>query len=255
MSSGKYKYRLIRRWFAEEKRFCIWMTNLPRERWPAEKVMALYRCRWQIELLFKELKSHNRLKAFATRQKAIAEGLIWAGLLALLVKRRLGTDIQTYIEREFGVAYELSNVYRLLRELGFSWITSRSRHPKQDGQVQEALKTSSWKRSLTSRVMLRLPMSMSGFRTKPGLVNKIRLPDCGPGVAVAPSYSATTIRVRLSLRCRLPCNRDNGSLAQSSGKPGGDEAALGTDCSTNKAGSSCGGDHGRRRMAYHGMCG
>ena len=30
------------------------------------------------------------------------------------------TDIQTYIEREFGVAYELSNVYRLLRELGFS---------------------------------------------------------------------------------------------------------------------------------------
>ena len=77
------------------------------------------------------------------------------------------------------MAYELSNVYRLLRELGFSWITSRSRHPKQDGQVQEALKTSSWKRSLTSRVMLRLPMSMSGFRTKPGLVNKIRLPTVG----------------------------------------------------------------------------
>ncbi|WP_323957967.1 IS630 family transposase, partial [Aeromonas caviae] len=54
--------------------------------------------------------------------------------------RLQGTDIQTYIEREFGVAYELSNVYRLLRELGFSWITSRSRHPKQDGQVQEAFK-------------------------------------------------------------------------------------------------------------------
>ncbi|MDH1806845.1 IS4-like element ISApu2 family transposase [Aeromonas caviae] len=93
VSSGKYKYRLIRRWFAEEKRFCIWMTNLPRERWPAEKVMALYRCRWQIELLFKELKSHNRLKAFATRQKAIAEGLIWASLLALLVKRRLALTL------------------------------------------------------------------------------------------------------------------------------------------------------------------
>ena len=29
-----------------------------------------------------------------------------------------------------------SNVHRLLRELGFSWITGRSRHPKQDGQVQ-----------------------------------------------------------------------------------------------------------------------
>ena len=56
------------------------------------KVMALYRCRWQIELLFKELKSHNRLKAFATT-KAIAEGLIWSWLLALLVKRRLALTL------------------------------------------------------------------------------------------------------------------------------------------------------------------
>ena len=65
---------------------------------------------------------------------------------------------------------------------------------------------------------------------------KIRPPDQWPGVAVAPRLFSNNNSVRLSLRCRLPCNRDNGSLAQSSGKPGGDEAALGTDCSTNKAG-------------------
>ncbi|MGL5661800.1 MAG: IS4 family transposase, partial [Aeromonas sp.] len=47
--SSKYEYRLIRRWFAEEKRFCVWMTNLPREAWPAERIMRLYRCRWQVE--------------------------------------------------------------------------------------------------------------------------------------------------------------------------------------------------------------
>lgn len=29
VKSGKVEYRLIRRWFAEEKRFCLWMTNLP----------------------------------------------------------------------------------------------------------------------------------------------------------------------------------------------------------------------------------
>ena len=77
-------------------------------------------------------------------------------------------------------------------ELGF-FLDNQSLTTSETRQVQEAFKTSSWKRSLTSRVMLRLPMSMSGSRTKPGLVNKIRLPDCGPGVAVAPSYSATTI--------------------------------------------------------------
>ena len=110
---------------------------------------------------------------------------------------------------------ELSNVYRLPRELGFPWITSRSRHPEAGWAGAGSFKTSSWKRSLTSRVMLRLPMSMSGFRTKPGLVNKIHYPTVGQARQSPPSYSATTIRVRLSLRCRLPCNRDNGSLAQS----------------------------------------
>ena len=52
VKSGKVEYRLIRRWFAEEKRFCLWMTNLPRAAWSAEQVMSLYRCRWQVELLF-----------------------------------------------------------------------------------------------------------------------------------------------------------------------------------------------------------
>ena len=44
VKSGQVEYRLIRRWFAEEKRFCLWMTNLPRAAWSAEQVMSLYRC-------------------------------------------------------------------------------------------------------------------------------------------------------------------------------------------------------------------
>jgi IS4 transposase len=95
VKSGKFEYRLIRRWFAEEKRFCIWMTNLPREKWSAERVMKLYRCRWQVELLFKEWKSHNRLKGFVTGQKAIAEGLVWASLLSLVMKRRVAQTLMT----------------------------------------------------------------------------------------------------------------------------------------------------------------
>ncbi|ETS29709.1 transposase family protein [Photorhabdus khanii NC19] len=51
--------------------------------------MAVYRCRWQVELLFRELKSHTHWTSFATGQKAIAEGLIWASLLALIVRRSL----------------------------------------------------------------------------------------------------------------------------------------------------------------------
>lgn len=93
VKSGKYEYRLIRRWFAEETRFCVWMTNLARETWPAERVMRLYRCRWQVELLFKEWKSYNNLKGFVTGQKAITEGLVWDSLLSLVLKRRVAQTL------------------------------------------------------------------------------------------------------------------------------------------------------------------
>lgn len=54
--------------------------------------------------------------------------------------RLQGTDVQRYIKDTFGIAYELSNIYRLLQELGFSWVTSRSRHPKQSQTCQDDFK-------------------------------------------------------------------------------------------------------------------
>jgi transposase len=54
--------------------------------------------------------------------------------------RIIAADIQRYIQDNFGVQYQQSNIYRLLHELGFSWISSRSKHPKQSEEVQEAFK-------------------------------------------------------------------------------------------------------------------
>jgi len=90
---GKQEFRVVRRWFAEEKRFCIWVTNLPSETYTADDIMAIYRCRWQVELLFKELKSHTNWQRFVTAQKAIVDGLIWASLLALIIRRSIALQI------------------------------------------------------------------------------------------------------------------------------------------------------------------
>jgi transposase len=49
-------------------------------------------------------------------------------------------DIQSYIADNFSIEYEISNIYRLLHHLNFSWITSRSRHPKQNEGVQTLFK-------------------------------------------------------------------------------------------------------------------
>lgn len=54
--------------------------------------------------------------------------------------RLTGEDIATYIYQEFQIQYHPDHIYRLLKKLGFSWITSRSRHPKQDPNVQDAFK-------------------------------------------------------------------------------------------------------------------
>ncbi|SHO58976.1 Transposase DDE domain protein [Vibrio quintilis] len=73
---GTQVFRVVRRWFKEEKRFCLWVTNLPADKYSADDIMSVYRCRWQVELLFKELKSDTNWRRFATRQKAIVEGVV-----------------------------------------------------------------------------------------------------------------------------------------------------------------------------------
>lgn len=49
-------------------------------------------------------------------------------------------DIHNLIEKRFGVSYSQSGVYTLLHRLGYSWITSRSIHPKADKVLQESFK-------------------------------------------------------------------------------------------------------------------
>ena len=54
--------------------------------------------------------------------------------------RLMGRDVKTYIESEFKITYQKSNIYILLHELNLSWISSRSRHPKQNEENQEEFK-------------------------------------------------------------------------------------------------------------------
>lgn len=54
--------------------------------------------------------------------------------------RLTGHDIQSYIKENFNTDYHPDYIYILLDKLGFSWTTSRSRHPKQSKEVQEAFK-------------------------------------------------------------------------------------------------------------------
>ena len=67
---------------------------------PATTIAALYRSRWQIELFFKWIKQHLRIKSFyGTNQNAV-KAQIWIAvsvyLLVAIVKKRLGTELSLY---------------------------------------------------------------------------------------------------------------------------------------------------------------
>ena len=57
--------------------------------------------------------------------------------------RLMGKDIQKYIKDTYGVSYHVRNVYHLMNELNIVWITSRSKHPKQDLAAQDHFKKNS----------------------------------------------------------------------------------------------------------------
>ncbi len=88
-------FRVIAFWHKKKKRVGFLVTNLPRETVPATDIVGLYRLRWQIELLFKELKSYCNLKKFSTQNKEIVATLIYGSIITVLLKRLLayGTEL------------------------------------------------------------------------------------------------------------------------------------------------------------------
>ncbi len=83
-----------------------------------------------------------------------------------------GTDIQEILEQEFKVLYHLNGVYALLHRLGYSCLMPRPRHRKTDPKVQATFKKTSWSRFGRSATPIEINRFRSGFRTKPGSVNK-----------------------------------------------------------------------------------
>jgi hypothetical protein len=134
---GKHEFRIVRRWFAEEKRFCIWITNLPSDTHTADDIMAIYRCRWQVELLFKELKSHTNWQRFVTVQKAIVDGLIWASLLALIIRRSTALQILPSVslfKAAKNVDVWLLPIFECISHGAWSEISNKSRNAQKSAQ-------------------------------------------------------------------------------------------------------------------------
>ena len=81
--------RVVGIWDQESSEYHFYTTNLPVEKFSAEDICSLYRMRWTIECLFKELKSYYKLDCISSGKECIVEALIYTALLTLIVSRRI----------------------------------------------------------------------------------------------------------------------------------------------------------------------
>jgi IS4 transposase len=82
-------FRVVGVWNDEEGRYHLYITNLPAEDYRAPDIAKLYQARWEVELLFRELKTTYGLDEITSGKPEVVEALILIGLLSLVVSRTL----------------------------------------------------------------------------------------------------------------------------------------------------------------------
>ncbi len=92
------KLRRIRYFDAEQNKRLIFLTN--NFTLTALTIAELFRCRWQIELFFKWIKQHLRIKAFYGTTENAVKTQIWIAIavyvLVAIVKKQLHLDLSLY---------------------------------------------------------------------------------------------------------------------------------------------------------------
>jgi len=90
--------RRIKFYDAEHNRHLVFLTN--NFDLPALTIAKLYRCRWQVELFFKWIKQHLRIKKFYGTTENAVKTQIWIAItvyvLVAIVKKRLNTEASLY---------------------------------------------------------------------------------------------------------------------------------------------------------------
>ncbi len=92
---------------------------------PAITIAHLYKCRWQVELFFKWIKQHLRIKAFFGTTKNAVKTQIWIAIsvyvLVAIIKRQLNLDssLYTILQILSVTLFEKVSILQALTEAGY----------------------------------------------------------------------------------------------------------------------------------------
>ncbi len=92
------KLRRVKFYDAEKDKRLTFITN--QFMLPALTIAALYKCRWQVELFFKWIKQHLRIKAFYGTSKNAVKTQIWVAIsmyvLVAIMRKQLKVELTLY---------------------------------------------------------------------------------------------------------------------------------------------------------------
>jgi IS4 transposase len=120
--------RQVTIWDETQQRRLTFLTNLMHL--AASTVAAIYKERWQIELLFKALKQHLKIKTFVGTSENAVQVQIWIALIAMLLLK--------FLQLKSTWPWSLSNLAALLR---FNLLTYRDLWAWLDAPVERPLFT------------------------------------------------------------------------------------------------------------------
>jgi len=107
------------RFKTDEGKTLVFLTN--NFALPAFTITELYRCRWQVELFFKWIKQHLRIKSFFGTSENAVKTQVWIAVsvyvLAAIVKKRMGLDASMYeiLQILSLTMFETTPLHQLLR--------------------------------------------------------------------------------------------------------------------------------------------
>ena len=118
------KLRRIRYYDPKEDSRLVFLTN--NFTLPAITITKLYKCRWQVELFFKWIKQHLRIKKFYGVSENAVKTQIWIAIsvyvLVAIIKKRLGLDqhLYTILQVLSLTLFEKTSLYQALTQIDYT---------------------------------------------------------------------------------------------------------------------------------------
>lgn len=118
------KLRRIRYFDSKNNKTFVFLTN--NFVLPAVTIAELYRCRWQVELFFKWIKQHLRIKAFYGTTENAVKTQVWIAIsvyvLVAIVKKTLNLDqsLYTILQVLSVTLFEKEPIYQALSNVNYT---------------------------------------------------------------------------------------------------------------------------------------